>query len=111
MNATSDAEASTAEASTADVNPKAQEELEPGYRNAPLRREAHAEGSLTRAVEQATAKIPSSAFLSASIVAMLLSMGYEAAGKHRASRFIGMWAPTLLIMGVYNKLVKVNGPV
>jgi hypothetical protein len=30
-------------------------------------------------------------------------------GKKPASVFVGQWAPTLLILGVYNKLVKQLG--
>jgi hypothetical protein len=41
---------------------------------------------------------------------MVASLGLELAGRTRASRFVGMWVPTLLITGVYNKLVKALGP-
>lgn len=77
---------------------------------APVLREEHAEGSLTLALEQQTAKIPSHWFLAASLVAMLGSAGLQISGRRHASRFVGMWAPSLLIMGVYNKLVKMLGP-
>ena len=30
-------------------------------------------------------------------------------GNRETSQFVGQWAPTLLILGVYNKLVKVAG--
>ena len=30
-------------------------------------------------------------------------------GKRSASVFVGQWAPTLLILGLYNKLVKQHG--
>jgi hypothetical protein len=30
-------------------------------------------------------------------------------GKPQASTFVGQWAPTLLILGLYNKLVKQLG--
>jgi hypothetical protein len=30
-------------------------------------------------------------------------------GRKEAGNFIGQWAPTLLIIGLYNKLVKVQG--
>jgi hypothetical protein len=41
---------------------------------------------------------------------MCVSLGLELGRKTRASRFIGMWPGPLLVMGVYNKLVKVLGP-
>jgi hypothetical protein len=30
-------------------------------------------------------------------------------GKKEQSNFVGQWAPTLLILGLYNKIVKVAG--
>jgi hypothetical protein len=91
------------------VNPAREESLH--VRDpAPVVRDEHAEGAWTRAVEQQTAKIPSSVFLVAALGAMAASVALELAGRHRASRFVGMWPPTLLIAGVYNKLVKTFGP-
>lgn len=70
---------------------------------------SHAEGTLTRLIEQQTAKIPSSFFLVGAFGAMVASVAMEFTGRRRGSRFLGMWAPTLLIAGVYNKLVKTFG--
>jgi hypothetical protein len=80
------------------------------YEPSAVVRAEHAEGSLTRLIEQQTAKIPSDVFLFAALSAMTLSLGLELTGERRLSRFVGMWAPTLLTMGVYNKLVKILGP-
>jgi hypothetical protein len=77
---------------------------------APVLREEHAEGSFTRVLEQQAAKIPSHWFLAASFGAMIGSVTLELTGRRHASRFVGMWAPSLLVMGVYNKLVKTLGP-
>lgn len=91
------------------VNPAREESLH--VRDpAPVMRDEHAEGTWTRVVEQQTAKIPSAAFLVAAFGAMTLSLLLELFGRQRESRFVGMWAPTLLIAGVYNKLVKTLGP-
>jgi hypothetical protein len=30
-------------------------------------------------------------------------------GKQKLANFVGQWAPTLLIFGLYNKIVKVAG--
>lgn len=95
--------------STRDVNPAAEESLQV-YENAPIARSEHDEDSITRLIEQQTAKIPSTLFLVAGLGAMTLSLAFELAGSQRWSRFVGMWAPTLLIVGVYNKLVKSLGP-
>ncbi len=72
-------------------------------------RPEHTENSLTRVLEQQTAKIPSHVFLAASLSAMAASLVFEAQNNQRASRFVGMWVAPLLVMGVYNKLVKVLG--
>ena len=80
------------------------------YREVPVLRAEHAEGSITRFIEHDTAKIPSNLFLVLALGAMSVSFALEVARKRRASRFIGMWPGPLLVMGVYNKLVKVLGP-
>lgn len=76
---------------------------------APVLRDEHTEGTLTRIIEQQTVRIPSHWFLAAAIGAMGVSLGLELAGNHRWSRFVGMWPGPLLITGVYNKLVKATG--
>jgi hypothetical protein len=91
-----------------DINP-ASERSKRDYRAAPVMRAEHREGSFTRLLEQQTAKIPSDFFLFASLCAMAFSLGAEVAQRARASRFVGMWVGPLLIMGVYNKMVKTFG--
>ena len=96
-----------------DVNPAAHDLPQPTVppeAAAPIRRVEHAESSLTRLLEQQAAKVPSDIFLFGGLGAMAASFALEVTGRPRASRFVGMWAPTLLIMGVYNKLVKIDGP-
>lgn len=92
-----------------DVNPMHDRTPKDTYEPAPRARARHAEGSITRIIEQQTAKIPSSLFLTLAIGAMIGSATFEVFGNPRGSRFVGMWAPTLLIAGVYNKLVKTFG--
>lgn len=81
----------------------------PGPAMAPVVRAEHREGRLALLVEQQTAKIPSHAFLMASFAAMSVSLAAELGGRHRVAQFVGMWAEPLLIMGVYNKMVKLLG--
>lgn len=92
-----------------DVNPMSHRSPDDTYRPAARAHPSHSEGTLTRVIEQQTAKIPSAFFLSAAYAAMLASLFFELTGRQRQSRFVGMWAPTLLIAGVYNKLVKTFG--
>jgi hypothetical protein len=95
-----------------DVNPAAEASVaeEKVFEPAPVVRGEHAEPSATRVLEQQTAKIPSHWFLAASLTSMAASLTLEMTGNRRWSRFVGMWAPSLLVMGVYNKLVKSLGP-
>ena len=92
-----------------DVNP-ASAKSRFSYRETPVLRAEHAEGAITRFIEQQAAKIPSNFFLTIALGAMCVSLGLELGRKTRASRFIGMWPGPLLVMGVYNKLVKILGP-
>ena len=90
-----------------EVNPAARASLT--HTPAPVLRPEHAEGDLARVIEQQTAKIPSHWFLLAAVGAMSLSMALELSGRKSGSRFVGQWPTPLLIMGVYNKLVKTLG--
>ena len=69
----------------------------------------HTEGKVAKSIEEQTAKLPSDTFLWAAIGSMILSASFQAAGNKNASVFVGQWAPTLLILGLYNKLVKQLG--
>jgi len=69
----------------------------------------HKEGSVAKTIEQQTAKMPSDWFLWAAVGSMAASLVLEVSRKQHASTFVGQWAPTLLILGVYNKLVKQLG--
>lgn len=71
--------------------------------------EQHTEGRVARAIEEQTSKLPSDTFLWAALGSIGLSLVMQMSGKKEAAQFIGQWAPTLLILGVYNKLVKVAG--
>lgn len=72
-------------------------------------RQQHAEGRVARTIEQQTAKLPSDLFLWAAGASIVGSLFFQCVGKKEESQFIGQWAPTLLILGLYNKLVKVAG--
>ncbi|MBY0522056.1 MAG: hypothetical protein K2R98_01580 [Gemmataceae bacterium] len=69
----------------------------------------HREGAVARTIEQQTAKLPSDLFLWAAGASIAGSLFLQATGDKHGSLFVGQWAPTLLILGLYNKLVKVAG--
>ena len=76
---------------------------------ASMARQDHTEGQVAKSIEEQTAKLPSDAFLWAAVGSMALSATLQLAGNKHASVFVGQWAPTLLIFGLYNKLVKQLG--
>jgi len=69
----------------------------------------HSEGRVARAIEEQTAKLPSDTFLWAAGGAILGSLALMMMNKKELSQFVGQWAPTLLILGLYNKIVKELG--
>ena len=69
----------------------------------------HTEGSVAKTIEEQTAKIPSDTFLWAAVGSMIASASLHMMGNRETSVFVGQWAPTFLILGLYNKLVKVEG--
>ena len=69
----------------------------------------HKEGPIARTIEQQTAKLPSDTFLWAAVGSIATSLVMMAIGQEKKANFIGQWAPTLLILGLYNKMVKLHG--
>ncbi len=79
------------------------------------------EGPVARAIETQTAKIPSDVFLWAAGGAMALSLISQLRQPKRLSMFsmpsrqgqlglfFGQWVPTILMLGLYNKMVKTAG--
>ena len=72
-------------------------------------RRDHTEGRVARTIEDQTAKLPSDTFLWASLGAIATSFVLQTLGKKEESLFVGQWAPTFLILGLYNKIVKELG--
>ena len=72
-------------------------------------RPEHREGKVARSIEQQTAKLPSDTFLWTAIGSMGVSLALALTGRGKAATFVGQWAPTILILGLYNKLVKIEG--
>jgi hypothetical protein len=69
----------------------------------------HREGPIARTIEQQTAKLPSDVFLFAALGSIAVSATFELLGMKNRANFVGLWAPTFLMLGLYNKLVKLEG--
>lgn len=64
------------------------------------------EDRATESVERRTAKVPSLAFLGIAVGAMAASAALVLTGRKQLGNFVGQWAPSILILGLYNKLAK-----
>lgn len=69
----------------------------------------HDEGRVATVIEEQTAKIPSDVYLWAALGSIAASVTLKILGKDKTALFVGQWAPTFLILGNYNKLVKQQG--
>ena len=70
---------------------------------------SHSEGTVAKAIERQTARLPSDAFLWLAVGSMATSFTLQMMGQKHVSLFIGQWAPSFLLFGIYNKLVKQLG--
>lgn len=65
------------------------------------------EGSMRRTIEKKAAKIPSTYFLAAAGTAVAISLALAVTSEKKGwSYFVGQWVPTILLLGIYNKIVK-----
>jgi len=71
--------------------------------------ERHSEGQVARMIEDKTAQLPSDVFLWAAGASIIGSISLMVTGNRHCSLFVGQWVPTFLLLGVYNKIVKVAG--
>lgn len=82
---------------------------ETAQRSATKEAQIHSEGIVARTIEEQTAKLPSDIFLWGALGSIGLSLYFELKGDAEKSRFIGQWVSPFLLLGVYNKLVKIAG--
>lgn len=67
------------------------------------------EGAMARTLEEQTAKLPSDVWLWAAVGSMGVSLFLHLSGRREDGQFVGQWAAPFLLLGVYNKLVKLHG--
>ncbi len=67
------------------------------------------EGEFTQAVEHYTSMVPSGTYLSAAVGGIGVSAILHLLGRKSDAQFVGHWIPTILILGLYNKMVKQHG--
>jgi hypothetical protein len=69
----------------------------------------HSEGGLAKPIEEYTARLPSDTFLWLAGGSILGSLALKMMGRNHDALFVGQWAPSFLLLGIYNKIVKVAG--
>lgn len=69
----------------------------------------HEEGQTTKLIEQYTSQIPSGVYLGLAFSAVGLSLYFHLTRRDRDAQFVGQWVTPFLVMGLYNKLVKLQG--
>jgi hypothetical protein len=69
----------------------------------------HKEGKVAKAIEEQTAKLPSDVFLWAAVGSMAISLTLKCMKHKHGALFVGQWAAPFLLLGLYNKIVKVEG--
>lgn len=69
----------------------------------------HSEGVVAKTIEQQTAKLPSDTFLWAALGSIGVSLIFELSGNKEKAHFVGQWVAPFLLLGLYNKVVKVAG--
>ncbi|WP_192821925.1 hypothetical protein [Rufibacter sp. LB8] len=69
----------------------------------------HREGPVARTIEEYTAKLPSDLFLWAALGSMAVSATLKIMKKDEEALFVGQWPAPFLLLGLYNKIVKVKG--
>jgi hypothetical protein len=67
------------------------------------------EGPVAKTIEKQTAKLPSDLFLWAALSSMAVSLTFKLLKKDEEALFVGQWAAPFLLLGTYNKLVKLEG--
>ncbi len=69
----------------------------------------HKEGPVAATIEKYTSKLPSDLFLWAALGSIAVSATLKIMKKDEEALFVGQWAPTFLLLGNYNKMIKLAG--
>lgn len=66
-------------------------------------------GKMAKEVKRYAEKIPSSTFLGLAAGSVLLSATLAIFGRHKSlANFVGLWAPTLILAGLYKKISQLE---
>ena len=78
--------------------------------NRAVSNKAPLEGEITKKFEHVTAQIPSIAYLGLAAGSMVFSIALAFSREKKGwANFVGLWVPSFLLLGIYNKIVKTEG--
>lgn len=66
-------------------------------------RESVAEKGITQSVAELIRQAASAPLLTGAVASMGLALGFQFSGNSRAARFVGLWAPALLMLDLYRR--------
>lgn len=64
--------------------------------------------SIDRPIDEVASKLPAAPYMAAVAASIVASAALFASGRRLGALFVGLWAPTVLNMGIYNKLLQVR---
>jgi hypothetical protein len=67
------------------------------------------EGPVAEKIESQTSKIPSDVFLWSGLATGAMAIGLHCVKQKHLALLVGQWVAPILLMGIYNKLVKQSG--
>lgn len=67
------------------------------------------EGDIAQRIEQQAARVPTISYVGLALASMVTSAVLAVYTERRLlANIVGMWAPSFLLMGIYNKLVRLE---
>jgi hypothetical protein len=74
-----------------------------------LARKPHSESNIQEKERQIAKQIPPALLLGLALGSMAVSAGIAIFGRHKeTANFVGLWAPSFLLIGIYNKLSRLE---
>lgn len=68
------------------------------------------EGKMTAAIERQTSRVPSGVYFNLALASIATSLTIAVTTrKMELANFVGHWSSAFMLMGIYNKLVKLHG--
>jgi hypothetical protein len=65
-------------------------------------------GGLSQKFESQVERAPTFPFIAGALGSIALSAGFMLTGRKEIATFVGQWVPTLLLIGIYNKVVALS---